>query len=155
MRLGTGLYSLSDADFGAKISLAEAGARLPDGVVCLLSALRFHELTTENPSEIWMAVGHKRPLHIDHPPVRVVRMSGDSFTSGIEEYVVEGIAVQVFSVAKTIADCFKFRSTVGIDVATEALREAWRGRRFEMDELWRQAKATRMLNVMRPYLEML
>lgn len=155
VRLGPGMYSLADADFGAKVTLAEASVRIPGGVICLLSALRFHELTTENPSEVWMAVGHKRPLRVDAPPVHVVRMSGKAFESGIEEHEIEGVSVRVFSVAKTIADCFKFRSRVGIDVATEALRDGWRRRAFEMDDLWREAETCRVLNLMRPYLEML
>ena len=155
VRLGPGLYSLADADFGAKVSLAEASVRIPGGVVCLLSALRFHELTTENPSEVWMAVGHKRPLRVDYPPVQIVRMSGKAFETGGEEHEIEGVTVRVFSVAKTIADCFKFRSRIGIDVATEALRDGWRRRAFEMDDLWRAAEACRVLKLMRPYLEML
>lgn len=154
-RIGRGLYGLADAEFGAKISLAEAVLRIPDGVVCLLSALRFHELTTENPHEVWIAVPHKRPLKVSPPAVRVVRMSGAGFTSGIETHRIDGIDVKVYSVAKTIADCFKFRASIGIDVATEALRDGWRKRAFTMDDLWIQASACRVLNLMRPYLEML
>ena len=102
-----------------------------------------------------MAVGHKRPVKVDHPAVRVVRMSGKAFTSGVVEHKIDGVPVRVYTVAKTIADCFKFRNKIGIDVATEALRDGWRRRTFEMDDLWREAETCRVLNLMRPYLEML
>ncbi|MBX3730548.1 MAG: type IV toxin-antitoxin system AbiEi family antitoxin domain-containing protein [Candidatus Sumerlaeia bacterium] len=155
IRLGRGLYAAAGADFDAKVTLAEAAARLPGGVICLLSALRFHELTTQNPPHVWMAIGHKRPIRVDYPPVRVIRMSGHSFREGVEEHLVGGVGVRVFSATKTIVDCFKFRRTVGLDVALDALREGWQRRAFSMDELWHFAGTCRVRNLIRPYLEML
>jgi predicted transcriptional regulator of viral defense system len=154
-QLGRGLYTLPDGDVGERATLAEASLRAPGGVICLLSALRLHELTTENPKEVWIAVGHKSPISVARPRLRVVRMSPASFAQGVEEREFEGIPGRVFSVAKTIADCFKFRGVVGLDVAMEALKEGWRRRAFSMDDLWRMAEVCRVAKLMRPYLEML
>ena len=155
VRGGRGLYERAAASASENISLAEVARRLPNGVVCLLSALSFHGLTTENPHVVWVAVGHKGPLQPGRPIIRVVRMSGKAFTSGVEEHVIDGVPVRVYTVAKTIADCFKFRGRVGIDVATEALRDGWRRRAFEMADLWREAETCRVHRVIQPYLEML
>lgn len=135
--------------------MAEAATRYPDGLVCLLTALRFHELTEENPPVIWMAFDHKRPVRPDYPPLRVVRMSGDAFSEGAVGHMVEGVPVRITSPAKTIIDCFKYRSKVGLDVALASLREGWRRRLFAMDELWMLAGTCRVQGVIRPYLEML
>jgi predicted transcriptional regulator of viral defense system len=123
-------------------------------VVCLLSALRFHDLTTQEPHEIWLAL----PLRaheptVDYPLLQTVRMNQRTHHAGIETHLVENVPVRVFSVSKTIADCFKYRSTVGLDVALEALREGWRERRFTMPELEQFARLCRVANVMRPYIE--
>jgi predicted transcriptional regulator of viral defense system len=121
-----------------------------------MSALSFHNLTTQIPHEIWLAIGRK--ARIPKPngvPIRVVRFSGDALTSGIEEHTIEGIAVRVYNPAKTVADCFKYRNKIGLDVAIEALRDCWQQRRATMNELWRNAKVCRVANVMRPYLESL
>ena len=135
-------------------SLAEACKRVPHGVVCLLSALQFHELTTQAPFEVWLAIGEKARLpKVDYPPLRVVRFSGSAMESGIKEHCIEGVVVKVYSPAKTVADCFKYRNKIGLDVALEALRDCWKKRRATMDELWHAAKICRMANVMRPYLE--
>jgi predicted transcriptional regulator of viral defense system len=155
-RVGRGLYSLPDAEVSEYRSLAEAATRVPQGVVCLLSALRFHELTTQNPFEVWMAVHHKAwAPRSDGPPLRIVRMSGAAFDSGIETHQVEGVTVRVYCPAKTVADCFKFRSKVGLDVALEALRDHRRAYPAGMDDLWRYAKMCRVSAVIRPYLEAL
>lgn len=153
-RIGRGLYVLPNSDVSEHHSLAEASKRVPKGVVCLLSALRFHELTTQAPFEVWLAIGEKawRP-RVDYPPLRIVRFSSIALESGVDEHQIEGVTVPVFSPAKTVADCFKFRSKVGLDVAIEALRECWQSRRCTMDELWQYAKVCRVHNVMRPYLE--
>jgi predicted transcriptional regulator of viral defense system len=122
--------------------------------VCLLSALRYHDLTTQAPFEVWMAIGAKAwQPRVDYPPLRIVRFSGESLEYGVEEHTVDRVAVRIYSPAKTIADCFKFRNKIGLDVALEALRDAWSKRVVTMDDLWRAAAATRMKNVMRPYLE--
>ena len=156
-RTGRGLYTLPDAAerFDEHAALAEVAKRMPGGVICLLSALRFHDLTTQAPFEVWVAVEHSAYVPRDPEaavPLRVVYFSGAAFTEGVEEHAVNGVAVRVYSPAKTVADCFKYRNKIGLDVALEALRETWRERRATMDELWRYAKVCRVANVMRPYL---
>jgi predicted transcriptional regulator of viral defense system len=124
--------------------------------VCLLSALRFHGLTTQAPFEVWLALDRKaRAPRGGSPSLRIVRMSGRALTTGVAEHRVEGVPVRVFNPAKTVADCFKYRNKIGLDVALEALRDAWRQRRVTMDELWRYAQVCRVSTVMRPYLESL
>lgn len=155
-RTGRGLYILPDAELTEHHSLAEAAKRIPAGVVCLLSALRFHELTTQAPFEVWLALppAARRPRP-GSPPLRIARFSGRALTEGIEEHVIEGVQIHVYTPAKTVADCFKFRNKIGLDVALEALRETWRARRATMDDLWRYAEVCRVTTVMRPYLEAL
>lgn len=153
-RIGRGLYVPAGGGFGEHRTLVEASKRVPKGVVCLLSALRFHNLTTQSPREIWLAIGEKawRP-RLTAPPLRIVRFSGRALREGVEEHKIEGATVRVYNPAKTVADCFKYRNKIGLDVALEALRECWRARRCTIDELWRYAKVCRVQNVMRPYLE--
>ncbi len=155
-RIGVGLYALPGADISEHRSLAEACSRVPRGVICLLSALRFHNLTTQNPFEVWMAIAHKawRPKG-EGVRLRLMHLSGHALTSGVEEHRIEGVPVRVFTPAKTVADCFKFRNKIGLDVALEALRDYRRKHRSGMDELWRFAKVCRVTAVMRPYLEAL
>jgi len=155
-RVGRGLYGLTTRPVSAHGSLAEAARRVPKGVVCLLSALRLHELTTQAPFEVWLAIDNKAATpKLDYPPLRLVRFSGAALTEGVEEHVVDGVAVRVTCVAKTVADCFKYRNKIGLDVALEALRDAWAGRRMTSDQIWHYAKIDRVANVMRPYLESL
>lgn len=155
-RIGRGLYGLPGRNISAHSSLAEVACRVPKGVVCLLSALRFHGLTTQAPFEIWLAIENKAITpKLDYPPLRIVRFSGTAFTDGIEKHVVDGVTIRVTSVAKTVADCFKYRNKIGLDVALEALREAWHNKRMSSDEIWHSAKICRVANVMRPYLETL
>ena len=155
-RVGRGLYGLPGRQVSAHGSLAEVARRVPRGVVCLLSALRFHGLTTQAPFEVWLAIENKAVTpKLDYPPLRIVRFSGAAFTRGIEKHVVDGVSVRVTGVAKTVADCFKFRNKIGLDVALEALREAWHAKRMTSDDIWRHAKICRVANVMRPYLESL
>ena len=152
-RTGRGLDRLVDQEAAENHSLAEASKRMPHGVVCLLSALRFHDLTTQAPFEVWMAIDVKaRAPATGQPPLRIVRMSGEARTAAIEEHRIEGVTVRVYSTAKTIADCFKYRNKIGLDVALEALRD-YRRVRGSMDDLWRFARTCRVANVMRPYLE--
>lgn len=155
-RIGRGLYVLPESGATEHHSLAEACKRVPKGVVCLLSALRFHDLTTQAPFEVWLAIGAKawRP-HLEYPPVRIVHFSQAALQAGVEEHPTEGVTVHVYSPAKTVADCFKYRNKIGLDVALEALRECWRARRCSMDDLWHYANICRVRNVMRPYLESL
>jgi predicted transcriptional regulator of viral defense system len=154
LKLGRGLYTLPDRAASEHESFVEVAARSESGVLCLLSALRFHDLTTQQSSDIWLAIPHKaRALRFDYPPLRIIRMSGLAMTEGVEIADVGGAQVRVFNVAKTVADCFKFRNKIGPDVALEALREAWNDKRATMDDLWRYAEICRVANVMRPYLE--
>lgn len=151
-----GLYVLADAEPSHHQSLIEACLRVPHGVICLLSALQFHGLTTQAPFEVWMAIGEsaRRPA-VTNPPLRIVRFSGVAQTTGIEERVVDGVKIRVYSPAKTVADCFKYRNKIGLDVALEALRDCWRQKRATMDDLHRAAVVCRVARVIQPYLESL
>lgn len=153
-RVGRGLYSLPNGDATEHRTLVEAARRVPHGVVCLLSALRFHDLTTQAPFEIWLAIENsaRRPQS-ETIPLRIVYMSGAAFEAGIETHLVEGVAIRIYSPAKSVADCFKFRNQLGLDVALEALRDYRRHKAFDVDALWRYAEICRVANVMRPYLE--
>lgn len=156
VRVARGLYALPDRSGSEHDGLAEVSAKSSTGVICLISALRFHALTTQQSPDIWLAIPHKAHApRIEYPPLRIVRMSGAAMTQGIDEIDVAGTTVRVFCIAKTVADCFKFRNKIGLDVALEALQEAWRGRRVSMDALWRYAEICRVANVMRPYIESL
>lgn len=153
VRVGRGLYSLADGSPTSDRTVVEAARRVPRGVVCLLTALRLHRLTTQMPAAVWMAIDVKarRPVSAG-PPLEVVRMSGRALAEGIEERTLEGVRVRVYSRAKTVADCFKFRNKIGVDVAVEALRD-YRGRRGSVDELMHHAAICRVARVIRPYLE--
>jgi predicted transcriptional regulator of viral defense system len=154
-RIGRGLYELDGYDVTEHHSLVEVTRRVPHGVVCLLSALRFHNLTTQLPFEVWIAIDPKARLpRPEGVKLRVVRFSGPALTEGVESHEIEGTTVRVYSAAKTVADCFKYRNKFGLDVAMEALREGWRERRFTVDELMRFARVCRVERVMRPYVEM-
>jgi predicted transcriptional regulator of viral defense system len=155
-RQGRGIYVAAGHPYTEKHGLAQVAKRVPKAVICLLTALRFHELTTQNPFEVWIALPEKaRKPRLEYPPLRVMRFSGAALTVGIEEHEIEGVPVRVYSVAKTVADCFKYRNKIGLDVALEALRDGWGARRFTMDEIDRFARACRVERVMRPYLESL
>ncbi len=155
-REGRGLYRLAGTEISEHYSFIQAAKRVPKGVVCLLSALRFHELTTQKPFEVWLALerGTRRPT-IDAPPLRVHFFSGEAFTAGLETHELEGVPVRVYSTAKTVADCFKYRNKIGIDVALEALRDTLRQRKATVDEIWRYAEICRVARVIYPYLESL
>jgi predicted transcriptional regulator of viral defense system len=155
-RVERGVYSAPRHAATANHAYAVVAKRVPNAVICLLSALVFHRLTTQLPSEVWIAVGEKaRRPKVDFPPVHVVRFSGSALTSGIEVHQIEGAEVRVYSAAKTVADCFKYRNKIGVDVAIEALRDGWRSRKFTMDELDRYARVCRVSRVMTPYIESL
>ncbi|MDP2228878.1 MAG: type IV toxin-antitoxin system AbiEi family antitoxin domain-containing protein [Moraxellaceae bacterium] len=155
-RVGRGLYALPDRNVSEHGTLAEVARKHPQAIVCLLSALRVHDLTTQSPFEVWLAIPNKaRAPKMDYPPLRIVRFSSATLTEGIEEHQIDGIPVRMTNVARTVADCFKFRSKIGLDVAIEALHEAWRAKRLSMDELWHYATLCRVANVMRPFMESL
>jgi predicted transcriptional regulator of viral defense system len=152
LRLGRGLYALPSLEPSEHHSLAEIAKRVPKAVFCLLTALRFHGLGTQNPREVWLAVDRRAGIpRIDFTPVRVVRISGVALSTGIDEHEAEGVRVRITSPARTVVDCFKFRNKIGIDVAVEALRDYRRLRKGTADELWRQAGQLRMAKVIRPY----
>jgi len=153
-RVGRGLYALPETEPSAHHGLALVSKRTPQAVGCLLTALQFHEIGTQAPFEVWIALGRgtARP-QIDYPPLRVMRFSGPALTEGIEEHEVEGVRVRVYRPAKTVADCFKYRNKIGLDVALEALREVWSEGRVQMDELMDFARICRVDRVIRPYIE--
>jgi predicted transcriptional regulator of viral defense system len=153
-RIARGVYSQPGRALSEHRSLAESALRVPRGVVCLLSALRVHGVGTQAPFEVWMAIPPNTPTpRLDQPALRVVRMSGAALTEGVEHMEIDGVQVPVFNLAKTVADCFKYRNKIGLDVALEALRDGWSQRKLAIDALWHYATVNRVTNVMRPYLE--
>ena len=153
-RVTRGVYSLPYSSMSEHRSLAEVALRVPKGVVCLLSALRVHEIGTQAPHEVWLAIEHQAHIpRLDRPAIHLVRMSGAARTEGVEVHVIDGVRVPVFSAAKTVADCFKFRNKIGLDVALEALRDAWAQRKVTIDSLMHFATVNRVANVIRPYVE--
>jgi predicted transcriptional regulator of viral defense system len=155
-RSGRGIYTVPNAHVTERHSYAEVAKRVPEAVVCLLSALAFHEITTQSPPSAWIALrkGARKPV-LTSPSLRIVRLSGPSLAQGIENHQVEGIPVRVYSAAKTVADCFKFRNKIGLDVAIEALKDCLRQKKASINEVYRYAKICRVSNVIRPYMEAL
>lgn len=153
-RIGRGLYVLPDASPTENHTVAAVCKSVPGGVVCLLTALRLHGLTTQAPFEVWLAIDRKarRPRE-SKLPIRIVRFSGRSLDAGAEELDIEGVPVKVYNPAKTVVDCFKYRNKIGLDVALEALRDCRRQRKCTNDDLWHYAKICRVTKVMKPYLE--
>lgn len=154
VRVARGLYALPDYQSGEHGALVTVAKRAPGVLFCLLTALRIHDLTTQAPFEVWIAIGNKaHPPRLDYPPLRTMRFSDAALAAGVETHRVDGVPMRVTNVAKTVADCFKFRNKIGLDVALEALRESRRAKKASADELWRYARVNRVTNVMRPYLE--
>jgi len=154
VRVARGLYAMPGYQGGEHSALVAVAKRAPSVVFCLLTALRIHDLTTQAPFEVWIAIGNKdHPPRLDYLPLRTVRFSEAALAAGVETHRVDGAEVRVTSAAKTVADCFKFRNKIGLDVALEALREARRAKKASADELWCYARINRVTNVMRPYLE--
>lgn len=153
-RITRGLYSLPDSPLTEHQSLIEVCRRVPRAVVCLLSALQFHEVGTQLPFEVWIALPEATQTPaLDNPALRIARLRGEAYSEGIETLVEHGSTIRVYSVAKTITDCFKFRHKVGLDVALEALKDAWRQRKLDMNQVTHFAKINRVEKVMQPYLE--
>ena len=153
-RVGRGLYARPDRSVSEHGTLAEVARKHSQAIVCLLSALRIHNLTTQSPFEVWLAIPNKaRAPKMDYPPLRIVRFSRPALTEGVAECQIDGVTVRVTNVAHTVADCFKFRNKIGIDVAVEALRDYLKKHRGGMDALWRYARICRVQRVMQPYLE--
>lgn len=157
IRLARGVYTAPGVALpGSEEGVLVVAERIPEVRLCLLTALRLHGLTTQAPFEVWIAIGNKDRLpRLDWPPLRVVRFSGEALSAGLETCTMGTKQVRVTNVAKTVADCFKFRSLVGLDVAIEALRDALRARATSVDELWKYAQICRVTKIMRPYLEAL
>ena len=154
IQVSRGVYRVADAPLESHEDLALVALRKPEAVICLLSALRFHELTTESPGSVWIAVeNHSRPPRIETLQLRVHYFSGDALREGVETHTIAGVPVRIYSAAKTVADCFKFRNQIGTKTAVEALKEAWQKRKVTTKDLYRFARVCRVLNVMRPYLE--
>jgi predicted transcriptional regulator of viral defense system len=153
-KVGRGLYRLPQTLMSEDESLAGIAIKVPQAVFCLLTALQFHGLTTQLPRQVWLAMprGSHAP-RVDYPPLRMVQYSGAAYAEGIEVFERDHVSLRVYGVAKTVADCFKHRSAIGLDVALEALKEARVSQRVSADELWRFAKICRVANVIRPYLE--
>ena len=154
IRSARGLYRLSDAEITEHHDLAIIAKRVPKGVICLTSALRFHNIGTQMPRKIWVALerGSATP-RLSHPPATFIRFSGAAYSEGIEEHTIEGVNVKVYNPAKTIADCFKFRNRIGLEAAIEAARECLREREATSDEIHHYAIICRVWNVMKPYLD--
>ena len=153
-RISRGLYQLPESDITRHFTLIQAAKRVPSGVICLLSALSFHDFTTQLPHQVWIAIERgKWEAGIRDLPLRIFEFSGKAFHEGIETHTVQGVVVRVYHPAKTVADCFKYRNKIGLDVALEALREGQQERKYTSEDLWYYAKVCRVANVMRPYLE--
>jgi predicted transcriptional regulator of viral defense system len=156
VRVGRGLYSRPDAVITENHTLAQVCARVPHGVVCLASALQFHNLTTQNPWQVWLTIErHARAPRLEYPPLRILRAGGEAFTAGVETYAIEGVSVRVTCVAKTVVDCFKYRNKIGLEIALEALKECIRERQPDRASLHAYARICRVERVMQPYLEAL
>ena len=155
-RIARGLYRLAEHPVTESHALVIACTAVPQGVICLLSALQFHGIGTQVPSQVWIAIDRRaHQPSLKYPPLRVVRYTGAALTEGVGSHQREGRTVRVYGVAKTLADCFKYRNKIGLDVALEALRITWRARKFTMDELDHYAGVCRVRRVLRPYLEAL
>jgi predicted transcriptional regulator of viral defense system len=154
VKMARGIYIPADSEISQNVGLAQISKRVPNGVICLLSALQFHDIGTQSPFEVWVAIDQKAAApRIDYPPIRIVRFSGKALSEGIEIHQIEGVEVEIYNKAKTIADCFKFRNKIGLDIALEALKDSRQRKLCTNDEIWKYAKLCRVSNVMKPYLE--
>jgi predicted transcriptional regulator of viral defense system len=153
-RLNRGLYGLPDAEVTEHQTLIEVCQRVPKAVLCLLSALQFHEIGTQLPHEVWIALPEATQTPtLSYPTLRITRLRGAAYSDGIKTVTDQGAPIRVYSAAKTVTDCFKFRNKIGLDIALEALKDAWRSRKVTMAELGHFAKINRVERVMQPYLE--
>lgn len=156
MRVGRGLYALPSHQASEHGTLAQVAIKNPQSVICLISALQYHQLTTQMAFDVWLGIPNKAHApKPDYPPLRLMRLSEPALNLGVEIRLIDGVPVRVTTVERTLVDCFKFRNKIGLDVALEALTEAWRTKRINIDDLWRLATSFRMANVMRPYIESL
>jgi len=155
-RVGRGMYIPADSEISPHIGLAQVAKRIPHGVICLLSALQFHDIGTQSPFEVWIAIdGKAAQPRIEYPPVRIVRSSGQPLREGVEKHSIGRTTVRVYNVPKTIADCFKYRNKIGLEIALEALKDCRQRKLCTTDQLWKYAKICRVTKIMKPYLEAL
>lgn len=153
-RIARGLYSLPGAENTEHQTLIEVCQRVPKAVLCLLTALQFHDIGTQMPHEVWIALPEATQAPtLGYPKLRIARLRGKAYSEGIQTVFEHGAPIRVYSIAKTVTDCFKFRNKIGLDVALEALKDAWNGRKVSMAELNEFAKINRVERVMQPYLE--
>ena len=153
-RVTRGLYQLAGAEVTAPHDLAEVAKLVPKGVICLVSALQFHDLALQAPGRVWLAIGPKaRKPKIDHPPTRIVRFGPRPLSLGVQAHTVDGVPVPIFDPAKTVVDCFRFRQRVGLDVALDGLHNVMRSGKAKPAQIVRYARDTRIWSVLRPYLE--
>jgi predicted transcriptional regulator of viral defense system len=151
-----GVYRLAGGSPLGNPDLVTIATRVPGGVICLISALAFHELTTQIPHEVHVALsrGAEEP-RLDHPPIKTYRFTGEAFTQGVETHKIDSVSLRIYSPEKTLADCFKFRNKVGLDTAVEAIRLYRERRSIKVDDLMRYAAICRVKKIIRPYLEAL
>ena len=156
IKIARGQYSLPDTKISEHHSLVVVAKAVPNAVFCLVTALRFHNIGTQAPYKVWIAIERRSAEpRINNPKIRVFRFSGGAYSEGISKYVIEGVNIKVYNPSKTISDCFKYRNKIGLDVAIEALRDGWEQKKFTVNELWKYAKICRVTNIMRPYIESL
>ena len=154
--LSRGLYRIADLPHLSNPDLVAVALKVPKGVICLISALAYHELTTQIPHEVYLALPRgAEPPRLDHPPIRIFWFTGKAFAEGIDTHEVDGVPVRIYGVEKTLTDCFKYRNKIGLDTAVEALKAYVSGRRIDIDKLMVYARICRVEKVMRPYLEAL
>ena len=154
IKTGRGRYMLADTSISEKHEIIQVSKQIPHAIICLLSALQFHNIGTQMPFEVWIAIDRRAAKpRMENPPLRIMRFSGPALIEGVEEHLIENVCVKVYNPAKTVADCFKYRKKIGLDVALEALRECRGERKCTSDLLWHYAKICRVANVMRPYME--
>ena len=155
-KLARGLYRLTDMPPLGNPDLVSVALKVPNGVICLISALAYHEITTQIPHEVYLALGRgAEPPRMEYPPIRIFWFTGEAFTQGIENYKLDGVQVRIYSREKTIADCFKYRNKIGLDTTIEALKLYRERKRFKVDDLMQFARICRVEKVIRPYLEAL
>jgi len=155
-RISRGIYTLPGIEHSENISLSIAGKKVSAGIVCLLSSLAFYEITTQAPFEVWMAIGEKdKKPKVDYPPIRFVRFGEEALSAGFTRQIIDNVEVKIFNPAKTVADCFKYRYKIGIEVAIEALKDCLANKICTVNEIWKYAKICRVAKVMKPYLEAL
>ena len=155
-RIDRNAYVLADAEMSADISLASVSKRIPNGVMCLLTALRYHDIGTQLPHAVWVAIDRNTPWPrpaIENPTTQIFRFSGQSFTAGIEVYNIDGVPVRIYDPGKTVVDCFKYRNKIGLDVALEALKDVLRNRRCTVGQIFEYARIRRLSKVIYPYME--